>query len=72
MNIASFGKTVENLKRIAFGLCKFRKGNGYIRFFTKNSKTIDIDKNLNAVLIRKEILTFDKSSYIGQVVLNLS
>ena len=73
MNNALFGKTVENLlKRMALRLVNTAKGLETYASLANFRKTIDIDSDLKAVLLRKEIVTLDRPSYIGQAVLDIS
>ena len=73
LNNALYGKTVENLlKRMALRLVNTAKGLVTYSSLPNFRKTIEIDSNLKAVLLRKEMVTLDRPSYIGQVVLDLS
>ena len=73
LNNALYGKTVENLKkRINLRLCQTSKS--LITYtskasFTRSWKIVD---DLIAVKLRKEMVTLDRPSYIGQAVLDLS
>ena len=73
MNNSLYGKTVENLKkRINLRLCNNKK-----KLMTYASKptfrrTIKIADDLIGLLLNKDIVTLDRPSYIGQVVLDLS
>ena len=73
LNNALYGKTVENLKkRVNLRLCQTSKS--LITYtskasFTRSWKIVD---DLIAVKLRKEMVTLDRPSYIGQAVLDLS
>ena len=73
LNNALYGKTVENLKkRVNLRLCQTEKA--LITYcskasFTRSWKIVD---DLIAVKLRKELVTLDRPSYIGQAVLDLS